>query len=69
MQRRSLGSILPRLVRQPWRMVHAVQAIGDGYVCLHRDCPFASRDLGAAVGHAVRNQYVVLEEEMHQEER
>lgn len=68
MERRSLGSILPKLERRPWGGIHEVGAVGSGFVCLHRACPFASKDLSEAVGHAVSNQYVVRTQDEPREE-
>jgi hypothetical protein len=34
-----------------------VVRVGEGYVCLAAECPFASRELLAVAGHVASNQY------------
>lgn len=68
MPRSSLADVLPKLQRQSWRGIHAVHAVGDGFVCMHRYCSFATRDLTAVVAHAVENQFVALTEVEAREE-
>lgn len=58
-QRQSLGSILPRLERVPWRGIHSMALSDDQWVCLHRDCGFATRDTSAMAGHVVANQWTM----------
>lgn len=62
-QRSSLASILPKLERLPWRGIHSVVAVrgdlGVGWICLHRDCAFASREISDMAAHVVANQWTM----------
>jgi len=58
---RGLAGIMGRPVMPHRDQIHAVHAVGAGFICMAAACTFATRDLIAVARHVAENQFTVVQ--------